>query len=50
VGTKVAKNDPLFTVYARQGDPVAAERFLRTLELVPGPAPKKGWLLKTINC
>jgi pyrimidine-nucleoside phosphorylase len=50
VGSKVVKNDPLFTVYARRGDQVVAEPFLRVLELVPGPVLKKGWLLQTINC
>ena len=50
VGSKVAKNQPLFTVYAKRGVLVAPGPFLRTLELVPEPTAGRAWLLKTINC
>ena len=50
LGSKVAKNQPLFTVYAKRGVLVAPGPFLRTLELVPEPTAGRAWLLKTINC
>jgi pyrimidine-nucleoside phosphorylase len=50
VGSKIEKNDKIFTVYSKQGEQPSPEGFLRTLEVQPGLAPTRPWLLETINC
>jgi pyrimidine-nucleoside phosphorylase len=50
VGSRIEKNDKIFTVYAKSGDRIVSEAFLRTLEVASEPTLEKAWLLKTVNC
>lgn len=49
VGTKIEKNDILFTVYAKGEHQVLPDPFLDTLQVTPGPQTVSHWLLGTIG-
>jgi pyrimidine-nucleoside phosphorylase len=50
VGSKIEKNDLLFTVLAKREAVVASSDYLRTLKVVNVRAPEVPWLLDTIGC
>ncbi len=50
VGSRLVKNDKIFTIYAKRGARVVPEDFLRTLAVVPEIPRIRPWLLETVNC
>ncbi|HJV49171.1 MAG TPA: thymidine phosphorylase [Geothrix sp.] len=50
VGSKVEKNDLIFTIYAKPETLVASTSYLQTIEVVNVPAPEVPWLLDAIGC
>ena len=49
-GSKIAKNEKLFTVYAKYGYPVRSGDYLDALQVVSDSQSVKNWLLETIGC
>jgi pyrimidine-nucleoside phosphorylase len=50
VGSKIEKNDKLFTVYIKHKDRVVSEDYLSTLQVISDSQSVKTWLLETIDC
>ncbi len=50
VGSKIEKNDKLFTVYTKRGYQIVSEGYLSTLQVVSDSQSVKTWLLETIDC
>ncbi|MDR3683212.1 MAG: thymidine phosphorylase [Geothrix sp.] len=50
VGSKIEKNDKIFTIYTKRDAQVASAEFLRTLDVLPEIARERPWLLETVNC
>jgi thymidine phosphorylase len=50
VGTRVEKNDKLFTVHAKGGHQVQAGPYLQTIRMAPNPSTASHWLLETVGC
>jgi len=49
VGSRIEKNDILFTVYAKQGGLVPSKGYLEALQVVSGSQSVKNWLMETIG-
>jgi pyrimidine-nucleoside phosphorylase len=49
VGSRIEKNDILFTVYAKQGGLVPSKGYLGALQVVSGSQSVKNWLMETIG-
>jgi pyrimidine-nucleoside phosphorylase len=50
IGSKIEKNDLLFTVLAKRGTVVSSFDYLQTLKVLNVRAPEVPWLLDTIGC
>jgi len=49
-GSRVEKNDKIYTLYAKRDSRADSVEFLRTLQVVPEPPLARPWLLETIGC
>jgi pyrimidine-nucleoside phosphorylase len=50
VGSRIEKNDKIYTLYAKRDSRAESTEFLRTLKVVPEPPLARPWLLETIGC